>query len=617
MTTTYCKLSKELQPNKVRTPWGQRCLELNTDNRLEWKWDSDRSTPSFADVGLLINFTWLTTLSLSGCKSVADLEPLRELRALTTLKLSWCESVTDLEPLRELRALTTLDLSGCESVTNLGLLRELRTLTALELTGCQSVADLEPLRELQALTTLKLSWCESVADLEPLRELQGLTTLDLYGCQSVVDLRPLRELRALTTLKLSWCESVANLEPLRELRALTTLELSGCQSVADLEPLLNLSFLETLHVDGTAVSVPDYLRGESDARAILAWLRGEQYTSDESPLGELKLLLVGQGRVGKTHLRQRLFKLNNLGYYDREEQSTPHIDFTEKTLTLPANHATRLREVKLRVWDFGGQNELHSVHRFFLGAQRCFYILVLAAYRPANGDSSESNRLNYWLRLIARSGRSSQGRRAPVLVVITQSDHPKAAEFREQLERALEVAETEEWFGANVVKIIRGFGWSGDLKKHINIEIWNGHQEAARAINAAIEANLRHVPDLEAGVPIVYHRAKAFVEAAFAGDDLHLRAYLADEDLKRFARLFENLAGHDTRDQRQQFQNNCLRLLDSLGVAHWIGDVPGISRSNPWKVRDVVFNPEWVRHPLYELAWRRETAPPRRVVRVR
>lgn len=79
---------------------------------------------------------------------------------------------------------------------------------------------------------------------------------------------------------------------------------------------------------------------------------------------------------------------------------------------------SREAAVNVRAWDFGGQPELHSSHRFFLGAQRCYYLLVLAADRPTNGDGPDSNRLNYWFRLIAttalgRRRKTTRSRPAP------------------------------------------------------------------------------------------------------------------------------------------------------------------------------------------------------------
>jgi hypothetical protein len=292
-------------------------------------------------------------------------------------------------------------------------------------------------------------------------------------------------------------------------------------------------------------------------------------------------------------------------------ESTKHIDYSEATHPLPENHRTKFSQVKLRVWDFGGQNELHSSHRFFLGSQRCFYILVLAADRPANGETSDSNRLNYWLRVIAEYGRRGEGRRAPVLIVVTRSDVERAKSYREEIDDALEAARKYDWFGAHVVEVVRGLGWSRGLSETTHKAIWERHVAAAKVTEAAINTHLAAVIDLDQEISPIYHAAKAFVEKAFSkqqiGGDSNLRTCIAGDDLKRFAELFEQSEAQKTEEEREGLRRDCLGLLNSLGVVHWVGDVPEIDRQNPWNLRDIAFNPEWVRRPVYDLIRCRDT----------
>ena len=343
----------------------------------------------------------------------------------------------------------------------------------------------------------------------------------------------------------------------------------------------------------------------------MAWFRENKQATGKRPLAEVKLLLVGQGRVGKTQLRLRFFEGVGIAHHDPTLESTKHIDYTEVTHALPEDHRTKLSQVKLRVWDFGGQNELHSSHRFFLGSQRCFYILVLAADRPANGESSDSNRLNYWLRVIAEYGRRDEGRRAPVLIVVTRSDVERAKSYREEIDDALEAARKYDWFGANVVEVVRGLGWSRGLSETTDKAIWERHEAAAKATEAAINTHLATVIDLDQEISPIYHAAKAFVEKAFSkeriDDDSNLRTCIAGDDLKRFAKLFEQSEAQKTEEEREGLRRDCLGLLNSLGVVHWVGDVPEIDRQNPWNLRDVALNPEWVRRPVYDLIRCRDT----------
>ncbi len=488
---------------------------------------------------------------------------------------------------------------------DLGPLVKLKGLKSLSLTSCKSVSDLGPLRKLIGLTELHLSQCESASDLGPLESLTGLTTLDLTGCKLVSNLKPLGALTRLTALVMLSCGAVSDLEPLRTLTELQVLLLIRCRLVSDLSPLLDLSKLQFLDLKDTAVSLPDHLRGSTDASAIKAWYRENKQATGKRPLAEVKLLLVGQGRVGKTQLRLRFFEGMGIAHHDPTLESTKHIDYTEAMHTLPENHRTKFSQVKLRVWDFGGQNELHSSHRFFLGSQRCLYILVLAADRPANGESSDSNRLNYWLRVIAEYGRRDDARRAPVLIVVTRSDVERAESCREEIDDALEAARKYEWFGANVVEVVRGLGWSRALSKTTDKVIWERHEAAAKVIDAAITTHLAAVIDLDHGISPIYHAAKAFVEKAFSKEridgDSNVRTCLAGDDLKRFAELLEQSKAQKTEEEREGLRRDCLGLLNSLGVVHWVGDVPEIDRQNPWNLRDIAFNPEWVRRPVYDL----------------
>lgn len=504
-------------------------------------------------------------------------------------------------------------LRPAHRVTDLSPLSKLKDLKTLSLSGWKSVTDLEPVGKLVGLTKLLLPHCESVADLGPLATLAALTDLELTSCKSVSDLKPLRALTNLTALGMYSCGSISDLEPLRGLIELEVLLLTGCRSVSDLSPLLDLSKLCALDIKDTAVSLPDDLRGSTDASAIMSWYRENKLATGKRPLAEVKLLLVGQGRVGKTQFRLRFFEGMGIAHHNPTLESTRHIDCVESTRSLPVNHRSNLSQIKLRVWDFGGQEELHSSHRFFLGSQRCFYVLVLAADRPANGESSDSNRLNYWLRLIAEYGRRDDGQKAPVLIVVTRSDHDRAKLNRQKIDDALEAAHKYGWFGANVVEVVRGLGWSRGLSETIDKAIWEQHETAAKAIDAAINVHLTSVIDLDQEISPIYHAAKRFVEKAFSQEgidgDGKIRTCLAGDDLKRFGELFERSEVQKTEEQREGLRRACLSLLNNLGVVHWVGDVPEINRQNQWNLRDIAFNPEWVRRPVYDLIRYGETTP--------
>ena len=118
------------------------------------------------------------------------------------------------------------------------------------------------------------------------------------------------------------------------------------------------------------------------------------------PLNEAKLILVGFGAVGKTSLANRL--INDT--FDPKSQKTEGIQISEWPIEL--NDSEKIR---LNVWDFGGQEIMHSTHQFFL-TERSLYLLVLNG-RQGHEDADAE----YWLELIQSFGGDS-----PVIVVLNK-----------------------------------------------------------------------------------------------------------------------------------------------------------------------------------------------------
>jgi len=124
--------------------------------------------------------------------------------------------------------------------------------------------------------------------------------------------------------------------------------------------------------------------------------------TDEPPqtLSELKLLLVGRGRAGKTTLVKQL-----VGEVpDEYEAETHSIAIRRMWLDCPRGR------VQTYAWDFGGQEILHATHQFFL-TERSLYLLVL---EPRSGLASRD--AEYWLSLI-----KNQGGNSPTIIIMNWS----------------------------------------------------------------------------------------------------------------------------------------------------------------------------------------------------
>lgn len=133
----------------------------------------------------------------------------------------------------------------------------------------------------------------------------------------------------------------------------------------------------------TLKSVPAKQRGVSTSgKKDSLELAVPSHPSQNRPLNEGKLILVGRGEVGKTSLLNSL--LHNS--FRADEAKTHGINITEWLLPL------KNVNIRLHAWDFGGQEIMHATHQFFL-TEDTLYVLVLNGREGSVDDDAE-----YWLK---------------------------------------------------------------------------------------------------------------------------------------------------------------------------------------------------------------------------
>jgi internalin A len=152
---------------------------------------------------------------------------------------------------------------------------------------------------------------------------------------------------------------------------------------------------EDISLEGKSLESPPtkaFSKGKDAVKKYFNSLSGKQ------ALNEVKVLLVGEGYSGKTSLANALrgkpFNIN--------ESQTHGINID--ALNIPQNKSN----IKVRLWDFGGQEIMRATHQFFL-SKRSLYILVL--------DSRKDERAEYWLNHIKSFGGNS-----PVMIVFNKID---------------------------------------------------------------------------------------------------------------------------------------------------------------------------------------------------
>ena len=139
------------------------------------------------------------------------------------------------------------------------------------------------------------------------------------------------------------------------------------------------------------------------------------YEEEKIHLNESKIVFLGDGESGKSHIIRRIYEEGNkveaIPY-----QATPGIDIVPKQCVIGNEY------MNLQLWDFGGQDILHSMHRFFL-TDRTLYIVVINAR-----DNTQNERARYWLNNI-----KSFADGCPVIIVLNKMDQNPSAGLNETL----------------------------------------------------------------------------------------------------------------------------------------------------------------------------------------
>jgi hypothetical protein len=342
-------------------------------------------------------------LNLSNLSLTALPPEVGGLTTLATLNLSGNQLTSLPAEIGQLTALTGLELSGNQLTTLPPQIDQLTTLAGLFL-GRNLLSVLPPeIGKLTALRTLYLS-SNQLKMLPPeIGQLTSLTTLYLINNQLTALPSEIGQLTALTELDLTNNQLIALPPEIRQVTVLKELYLHD-------NPGLGLPF-EVLGPTAEEVS-RGHAKPKSPRKILASYFRivGE----DGEALGECKLIVVGRGGAGKTSLVKRL----NRRPYDPAEPETHGITIHKLEFD------GRWGQVMARVWDFGGQVVLHSMHEFFLTA-RSLYLLVLG-----ERDDMLERDAAYWLQLI----RSYAGD-APVVVALNKSAGRQRHFDRETLER--------------------------------------------------------------------------------------------------------------------------------------------------------------------------------------
>jgi internalin A len=283
---------------------------------------------------------------------------------------------------------------------------QLSSLTSLNLSGNQLQALPPEIGQLSSLTSLKL-WDNQLQALPPeIGQLSSLTEFNL-GRNQLQALPPeIGQLSSLTSLYLGDNQLQALPPEIGQLSSLTSLYLWNNQLQALPPEIGQLSSLTELYMWGNPLeTLPREIVGQG-TKAILDYLQallGDSLLNDTFVRYEAKLLMVGEGGTGKSSILSTL-----QGQPFIEGRDTTHgIDVAQLQLDHPFINDM---QIKLNVWDFGGQEIYHATHQFFLTEQSLYLVVWNARL------GSDQGKLDYWLNLIKSLAPDS-----PVLLVATHA----------------------------------------------------------------------------------------------------------------------------------------------------------------------------------------------------
>ncbi|WP_117208282.1 COR domain-containing protein [Allorhizocola rhizosphaerae] len=232
--------------------------------------------------------------------------------------------------------------------------------------------------------------------------LRNLRRLDLSG-NDLTALPPeigrLFQLRELDLGGNALTELPSELGSLRQLELLDLRENRLTTLPASLAPLLETGQL-TLRLHGNPLAEPILDLWRRGGAQLAAYLRS---LGDGIPQYEAKVLLVGEGNVGKTSLVAALRREE----FVNGRPTTHGIQIRE--LTVP--HPRLDVDMVLRAWDFGGQEVYRVTHQFFF-SRHAIYLVVWHAR-----EGQEQNEVEAWLRRI----RLRTGSDAIAFVVATHA----------------------------------------------------------------------------------------------------------------------------------------------------------------------------------------------------
>ncbi|MGK7942690.1 MAG: COR domain-containing protein [Crocosphaera sp.] len=313
--------------------------------------------------------------------------------------------------------------------------------------------------------------------------------------------------------------------------------------------LVRYKNLICLDIQNNPISLPSYIIWRKNEPQKIVDFYEYQINRQQRTLNEAKILLVGQGSVGKTSLIRRLI----YDEFDQQQEKTDGIDIQPWYPQFEVNSFNSClenKDIKLNIWDFGGQEIFRATHQFFL-TQRSLYLLVLDSRLD-----ERDNQLGYWLQII-----KSYAKNSPVIIVINKIDEHFLSLDHRGLENAY--PNIKGFIATSCKEPPKGPKGIKELKEIIAQEV----------------TKLSHINDQ---FPENWLTIKTELEQIKEND----WDYISYED---YQNICQQQGISDLKEQR-----DLIRFLHDLGVVLNFQDDPRLKDTN-------ILNPLWVTKGVYKI----------------
>jgi len=305
------------------------------------------------------------------------------------------------ELLGQLTQLTELNLSNNQLITLPDSIGQLGQLRFLHLSKNQLKVLPESLGQLKQLLLFYFADNQLTTLPEWIGNLTQLCMIELGDNDGGIPLGSLpdffKNLKQLTDINAINCHLTRIPDWIDELTDLKTVRLH-LNNFSDIPTtFLNLHNLKEISLGSTTLNPELFEANKQGIEAIKAYLRAK--AEAQITLDEAKLILVGEGEVGKTCLMDAL-----LDKPWQDHPSTHGIEIQSFKVTDPETQ----KEITLNGWDFGGQRVYRPTHQLFFSAPAVYLVVWKPREGPQQGFVKE------WIQLVKRREPS-----AKILVVAT------------------------------------------------------------------------------------------------------------------------------------------------------------------------------------------------------